>query len=114
MSGRIAGSAASGIRERKGEARPHSSPARFFSPPLTESLEQATFWVLRSAFGVRRSAFGKFQGFAAVQGYSLCSLHDNSQLGIHSEGMGPSHYSNMAPNSCGSCCLRASYGRFGG
>ena len=31
-SGRRAGSAASGIR---------SSPARFFSPPLTESLEQA-------------------------------------------------------------------------
>ena len=44
-SGRRAGSAASGIRERKGEGffptRPHSSPARFFSPPLTESLEQA-------------------------------------------------------------------------
>ena len=51
-SGRRAGSAASGIRERKGEGgilispffptRPHSSPARFFIPPLTESLEQAS------------------------------------------------------------------------
>ena len=42
-------SAASGIRERKGEdlsffpTRPHSSPARFFNPPLTGSLEQAKF-----------------------------------------------------------------------
>ena len=43
--------------------RPHSSPARFFNPPLTESLEQASF-------ALRAHSVAKVTGFLLISSHT--------------------------------------------